>query len=89
MEFISEFEGPWANTEKLHTIDTGDWRFQRPIIKNEKCRRCSWCAIFCPVGCIEKIEKNFAINLEFCKGCGICCNICPTAAITMVMEDSL
>ncbi len=87
MKLISKYEGPWGSSNRLFTINTGDWRFQQPEITNEKCRRCSWCAIFCPVGAIHKIEKNFKINLDYCKGCGICGQICPGDAIVMVVEE--
>lgn len=87
MKFLSEYDGPWANTANLHTLNTGEWRFQRPVIAKEKCKRCNWCSVYCPVGCIEKSGKNLEIGLHYCKGCGICERICPHDAITMIPEE--
>lgn len=87
MKLICKFEGPWGNTDRLCNLNTGDWRFQRPEINSARCFRCSWCAIFCPVGAIRKVNKNFEINLDNCKGCGICSQICIGEAIEMVLEE--
>jgi pyruvate ferredoxin oxidoreductase delta subunit len=86
MQFQSPYEAPWANSEQQLDIHTGEWRYQRPVVKKAKCRQCGWCSIFCPTGCIEIADGVFAANLEYCKGCGICSRICPAHAIMMIRE---
>jgi len=58
----------------------------RPVIDQEKCRRCGICETYCPEGVIVKIGDDYQIDLRYCKGCGICANECPFDAITMVRE---
>jgi pyruvate ferredoxin oxidoreductase delta subunit len=87
MKKMSPSEAPWADGTKLFIIDTGEWRYQRPITKRDKCCRCGNCYLFCPVGCIECSSNYFAANLEYCKGCGVCASVCPVDAIRMVRED--
>lgn len=86
MQFISKYEGPWADLERTVDINTGEWRVQRPVAKPGKCRKCGWCYIFCPVGCIAETETAFKANLDYCKGCGICARVCPAKAIMLVRE---
>lgn len=87
INFRSSFEGPWADPKTIHILPTGEWRVQRPVTKAEKCSRCGWCYIFCPVGCIEEKGGYFAANLDYCKGCSICARECPSDAIMMVREE--
>jgi len=86
-EYRSEFEGPWADPERMLRLPTGDWRFQRPLIKADKCAQCGWCYLYCPTGCIEEGETHFAVDLNYCKGCGICAQVCPQDAIVMAREE--
>ena len=63
---------------------TGDWRSQKPIWIEEKCKQCLLCAPVCPDSCIPvKDSKRGAFDLDHCKGCGICVKACPFGAITM------
>ncbi|MAE11364.1 MAG: 4Fe-4S binding protein [Dehalococcoidales bacterium] len=87
IKFSSNTEGPWADSKTLHILPTGEWRFQRPVTKTDKCSRCGWCYIFCPVGCIEEKRGYFVANLDYCKGCSICAKECPSDAIMMVREE--
>ncbi|MFQ6116717.1 MAG: 4Fe-4S binding protein [Candidatus Bipolaricaulia bacterium] len=87
IKYKSEFEGPWADPERMLQLPTGEWRFQRPVVKVGKCSQCGWCYLFCPTGCIEERETHFAVDLDWCKGCGICAQVCPQDAIMMVREE--
>lgn len=87
MQFRTEYEGPWASCRDIIETRTAEWRFQRPVTKVGKCRKCGWCSIFCPIGCVELKERCFAANLEYCKGCGICARVCPANAIKLVREE--
>ena len=63
---------------------TGDWRSQKPIWIEEKCKQCLLCVPVCPDSCIPvKDMKRGAFDYEHCKGCGICVKACPFGAITM------
>lgn len=67
---------------------TGDWRTFRPIIDESKCRRCLLCWVYCPEGCVERLEGDkIRIDLDYCKGCGICAHECPAKAIKMEREE--
>lgn len=63
---------------------TGDWKYIKPVINNEKCNNCGICFSFCPEAAIEQRNKKIAkIDYDFCKGCGVCANVCSTRAIIM------
>lgn len=78
------YEGPVG--EELFVVNTGDWRYQRPVTDPNKCKRCSACFMYCPVGCKVELPTHFETLLDFCKGCGICAQVCPAGAIAMVEE---
>ena len=81
------YEGPWMQAFPLTRVfQTGDWRFQRPVVKVGKCRQCGLCYLYCPTGCISDRGTYFDAELDFCKGCGICARICPVDAIRLVRE---
>lgn len=87
MHLKSRFAGPWADPEQLHSVKTGEWRYQRPITKVGKCCQCGTCYLFCPTGCITNRGDHFAADLEYCKGCGLCAKLCPVSAIMVVREE--
>ena len=70
----------------LYVINTGDWRYQRPVTDQSKCAKCGQCWIHCPTQCIKEHTTHFEADLEFCKGCGICAHECPNSAISMIEE---
>jgi 2-oxoacid:acceptor oxidoreductase delta subunit (pyruvate/2-ketoisovalerate family) len=71
----------------LYVINTGDWRYQRPVTDSRRCAKCGLCWIHCPTQCIEEQSTHFQADYDFCKGCGICAHECPSAAISMVEES--
>jgi 2-oxoacid:acceptor oxidoreductase delta subunit (pyruvate/2-ketoisovalerate family) len=71
----------------LYVINTGDWRYQRPVTDPRKCGKCGLCWVFCPTQCIEVHATHFQADMEFCKGCGICAHECPNGAIRMIEES--
>lgn len=63
---------------------TGEWRSNKPVWIEEKCKQCMLCAPFCPDSSIpvkDGIRGDF--DYDHCKGCGICVKACPFAAIEM------
>lgn len=87
MEFRTKFEGPCVEYNgMLLAVPTAAMRFQRPIVKADKCCHCGWCYLFCPTGTIVDKGTYFAANLDYCKGCGICASECPVQAIMLVRE---
>jgi len=67
---------------------TGLWRTEKPVVDNNKCRRCYLCEIYCPVNTIRvEPETGAVIDYDYCKGCGICAEVCPFKAITMIPEE--
>ncbi len=68
---------------------TGDWRSERPIFIEEKCKQCGLCFPVCPDNSIpvNKELKREDFNYDYCKGCGVCAEVCPFAAIIMKGEN--
>ena len=66
---------------------TGLWRTFRPVLDQEKCKKCGICWLYCPDSAISR-EEGFTIDYTFCKGCGICSVECKFGSITMVPEDN-
>lgn len=64
---------------------TSSWRSIRPIINEEKCRRCMICWKVCPEPAIFPTDPP-TIDYEYCKGCGICIEECPFDAIDSEKE---
>lgn len=64
---------------------TGDWRSQKPIWIEEKCKQCGLCFPVCPDDSIpvNHEQKREDFNYDYCKGCGVCAKVCPFAAIVM------
>ncbi len=86
VKYQSKYETAWAASDDLLIIKTGEWRYQRPVTKSEKCCQGGWCYLYCPTGCIVAGETHFFANLDYCKGCGICARVCTVNAIRMVEE---
>jgi len=73
-------------TSKL--VNTGDWRVNMPVFKEENCRQCMLCVPYCPDSSIPvKDGKRLDFDFMHCKGCGICARVCPFDAIEMVKEE--
>ncbi|MBW1805868.1 MAG: 4Fe-4S binding protein [Deltaproteobacteria bacterium] len=88
MEYQTKYQGPWIDIDedsKL-AIRVCEWRYQKPVVKTNKCCHCGTCYIFCPTGCVNSNDSYFFADLEYCKGCGICARVCPVSAIKMVLE---
>ena len=66
---------------------TGDWRSEKPVWNEAKCKQCLICWMFCPDSSIKvKDGKMTGIDYDYCKGCGICSNECPFDAMDMEHE---
>lgn len=85
LESMKGIKGPYS--VKITDVNTGIWRKERPVINNGLCIKCSICAIYCPIGAIEKLD-NMVIDYDYCKGCGICATECPKSAIEMINEKT-
>ncbi len=82
---VKEYIAPVG--EELYSVNTGDWRTERPVIDYDKCKPCGICLINCPVNSIRLVDEEYRIDLSFCKGCSICAYECPQDAIAMAKED--
>ncbi len=65
---------------------TGSWRYQIPVIDQDKCNGCGICELFCPDSCIDINNGRAVIDDTYCKGCGICVKECSRDAIVMQPE---
>ncbi len=83
------YEAAWSCCDDRYaTISTGEWRFEMPVLDRDACRKCGWCAVYCPIGCIRQNEAGYYVpDFKYCKGCGVCANECPADAIKMVIEE--
>ncbi len=67
---------------------TGDWRTDKPIFIEDKCKQCLLCVPVCPDSSIPvKDSKRLDFDYDHCKGCGICAKACPFGAIEMIKDD--
>ncbi len=66
---------------------TGEWRTERPVWIEDKCRQCLLCGPYCPDSSIPVVSgKREEFDYDHCKGCGICAKVCPFKAIEMEKE---
>lgn len=72
--------------EELYIVNTGEWRYQRPVTVKNKCRKCGICWMVCPTNSRLAVGTTYETNLDYCKGCGMCAKECPARAIKMVEE---
>lgn len=71
-----------------HEYNTGDWRVNKPVWDEEKCRQCLLCFPVCPDSSITLDgDKREDFDFMHCKGCGVCAKVCPFDAIHMVAEE--
>lgn len=69
-------------------FNTGEWRVDKPIFIEDKCKQCLLCIPVCPDSAIPvENKKRSEFNYMHCKGCGICAKVCPFDAIEMVKEE--
>lgn len=73
---------------ELYVVNTGEWRYQRPVTDAMACRNCGTCFVYCPTGSRYQKGDSFETDLDYCKGCGICAHECYANAIAMVPERS-
>jgi pyruvate ferredoxin oxidoreductase delta subunit len=67
---------------------TGGWREFKPVLSQEKCKKCGQCWMICPDMAIFVNEKGeYHINYDFCKGCLMCMKQCPFSAIEKEVEQ--
>ena len=67
--------------------ETGDWRAEKPVYREELCVNCLLCWVRCPETAIlteGQVMRGF--DYDYCKGCGICAYTGPTEAIEMIPE---
>ncbi len=64
---------------------TASWRSVRPVIVEERCKRCMICWKVCPEPAIRPGDPP-VVDLDYCKGCGICIAECPFDAIDSEKE---
>lgn len=83
-KYTTEFEAPVGRD--LFVVNTGDWRYQRPVTDPGICCKCGHCWVMCPVNSRVALETHYDTDLDYCKGCGMCARECYVGAIAMVEE---
>jgi pyruvate ferredoxin oxidoreductase delta subunit len=84
--FSTRGEVALGRPEKTFSLKTSEWRFQRPLVDEDRCNGCGICFLYCSSGCIDEDQEVAVIDMEYCKGCGVCARMCPRGAIQMEME---
>ncbi|SRR4030042_5028337 len=74
-----------ASMGSMRVNKTASWRSIRPVIIEEKCKRCMMCWKYCPEPAIFPSDPP-EVDYDFCKGCGICIEVCPFEAIISEKE---
>lgn len=74
-----------ASIGSMRMNKTASWRSIRPVLIEEKCKRCMLCWKFCPEPAIFPTDPP-EIDYDYCKGCGICIEECPFDAIVSEKE---
>ena len=74
-----------ASIGSMRMNKTASWRSIRPVIIEEKCKRCMICWKYCPEPAIFPTDPP-TIDYDYCKGCGICILECPFDAIVSEKE---
>ncbi len=70
-------------------FETGDWRTNKPVWKEDTCIHCLICWIVCPDDAVRVEDGKFKeFDYKHCKGCGICAAECPTKpkSIDMILD---
>ena len=61
---------------------------QLAVIDPVSCTGCGWCAMFCPMKCIDlRPDGYYEVRQDDCIGCRQCENICPYMAITVKEKE--
>jgi len=62
---------------------TGDWRSQKPLFLNDKCKQCMLCFFVCPDSSVQLNDDGNVVGFDynFCKGCLVCKEVCKFKAI--------
>ena len=74
-----------ASMGSMRMNKTASWRSIRPVILEDRCKRCMLCWKYCPEPAIFPTDPP-RIDYDFCKGCGICIVECPFDAIVSEKE---
>jgi len=75
-----------ASLGSMRMNKTASWRSIRPVLIEEKCKRCMICWKFCPEPAIFPTDPP-TIDYDYCKGCGVCSQECAVKAIRMEREE--
>lgn len=70
-------------------VETGDWRVDVPVFKEDKCKQCLLCVPFCPdmFHSGKRMVNALILILNTAKDGGICVEICPFDADDFVKEE--
>ena len=82
---IDEYPPMPVSLGSMLSNKTSTWRSIRPVIIDDKCRRCMICWKYCPEPAISPTDPP-KIDYDYCKGCGICIEECPFDAIDSLDE---
>lgn len=80
--------GPGGQTRNTQ-FTRGTTRSERPIVRFERCIKCTLCWLACPDGAFDVTEDGlYDVDYDYCTGCGKCAEVCPVAGC-VVMTDEL
>jgi pyruvate ferredoxin oxidoreductase delta subunit len=66
----------------------GTSRTERPVIRFDRCTKCTLCWIECPDGAFDPTSDGlYDVDLAYCSGCGKCAELCPVKDCIVMVDE--
>jgi pyruvate ferredoxin oxidoreductase delta subunit len=66
----------------------GTSRTERPVIRFDRCTKCTLCWLECPDGAFDPTSDGlYDVDLAYCSGCGKCAEVCPVKDCIVMVDE--